>query len=365
MKILHLIIGFLFCSSLISQKSSLRDVMNKYLQMEELVVKVQQITKKDIITKADTYNYYVKQNRMHIKRLYGYNDIEMVYYNPGYAVTQKTKNEILFFGNNSLVADTFEYDIEAESECYQILGTNIGSFFNPFTNCFYHPIKILNNAKLEERQNVFFYKMEQNISGLPKHIWINKSTLLVDSLKYWASGMVGKVYFTYYSYKTKLDSFTIKPLPNSVSSLNYIDLSLKLRGTTIKNPIKVDKPQFNTLYKSKYFLIDFWYLGCAPCLQSFPYLQKIDDCFSDSTIKIIAVSPHDNDIDIRNYKNMKDYSFVMCRDTLQATKYYKVEVFPTKLLIDRKGEVLLKLYGHKKNDLDAIIEGIKNNETKN
>ena len=42
-------------------------------------------------------------------------------------------------------------------------------------------------------------------------------------------------------------------------------------------------------FKGKYIMLDFWSLGCGPCLQSFPELKEVSEMYKDS-LEIVSIS---------------------------------------------------------------------------
>ncbi|MDH4070212.1 MAG: TlpA family protein disulfide reductase [Ignavibacteria bacterium] len=103
--------------------------------------------------------------------------------------------------------------------------------------------------------------------------------------------------------------------------------------------------------RGKVVVVDFWATWCGPCLQSFPYLQKVIEHYKDNDDVVIltlntwerkkgaALTAH-----VRQFMQENKYTFrvLMDQSTVSA---YGVEGIPTKFIIDRNGMVQFKGIG--------------------
>jgi thiol-disulfide isomerase/thioredoxin len=103
--------------------------------------------------------------------------------------------------------------------------------------------------------------------------------------------------------------------------------------------------------RGKIVVIDFWATWCGPCIQSFPYLQKVYEKHkNDGDIVILAVNTWESKsgqelVDqVRDFVNKNKYSFPVLFDEGFVEKY-GVEGIPTKFIIDQKGTIQFKDIG--------------------
>jgi len=111
---------------------------------------------------------------------------------------------------------------------------------------------------------------------------------------------------------------------------------------------------------SKLLLIDFWYVGCYPCLKAIPALVELDSIYNNKDLRIIGINAKDKEIErinkIINYHNIK-YDIVLQGDSI--SKDFKVYGFPKLFLIDTKTNKVLHIEkGYSKAIKDNLIKEI-------
>src|SRR5699024_2582969 len=99
-------------------------------------------------------------------------------------------------------------------------------------------------------------------------------------------------------------------------------------------------------FKGKVVMIDLWETWCAPCIESFPTLQELQEDYSDDFI-VLAVTPGFSDTrkDAKAFADEHDYSFRFLMDTNELYKKIKVQNIPYKLFIDAEGNFIKKSLG--------------------
>ena len=106
-------------------------------------------------------------------------------------------------------------------------------------------------------------------------------------------------------------------------------------------------------------LLDFWYIGCEPCIKGFPKIQNLRDSFNDLFLKIRAVNPGDSKENILHYKNKHDFSFALEPDTSNLADYYNIKLFPTILLINELGCTIIRIEGNQPKEFNKLVDEIK------
>ncbi|MBN2135665.1 MAG: TlpA family protein disulfide reductase [Acidobacteria bacterium] len=99
-------------------------------------------------------------------------------------------------------------------------------------------------------------------------------------------------------------------------------------------------------FKGKTVLVDFWATWCPPCRASFPTMKKMVEKYKDSKdVAIIFLNTRDHDDQrierIQNFLSKNNYPFYVLLDdeNNSANKSYKIPGIPTKLIVDKDGNV--------------------------
>ena len=113
-------------------------------------------------------------------------------------------------------------------------------------------------------------------------------------------------------------------------------------------------------FKGKYVLLDFWGSWCVPCRQSMPHLIELFKKYHESGLEIIAVAEEYGSTDLAWREAVKkDKTYIwnnvlsaslsdtdqIMKDSLSIVKKFGVQVFPTKILIDKNGVIIGRYIG--------------------
>lgn len=115
--------------------------------------------------------------------------------------------------------------------------------------------------------------------------------------------------------------------------------------------------------RGKVVLFTFWFPGCAPCREEFPYFQRIADRYRDQGLVILAANgnPEQESL-VLPFLQGNHYSFepVQMREPIDSI--YAPHAFPANRLIDRHGRLIWRGF-HALDDTDArrlefVIESV-------
>lgn len=105
----------------------------------------------------------------------------------------------------------------------------------------------------------------------------------------------------------------------------------------------------------KYYLIDFWYRSCMPCIKSLPDIIKIYDKYSSKGLLIISI----NNVDKSNpliekfiVDNQIPYKVYI--ESLEQGKKFNIKVYPTFLIYDEKFNLVQLHTGYSDHLFDKI-----------
>ena len=86
--------------------------------------------------------------------------------------------------------------------------------------------------------------------------------------------------------------------------------------------------------------LDFWASWCAPCRQSFPWMQSLYTAYQGQGLAVVAVNVDAERTDAEHFLEQYHPAFDIRFDPQGSlAERYRIEGMPTSVLIDRHGTV--------------------------
>ncbi|MFC4209820.1 TlpA family protein disulfide reductase [Pedobacter lithocola] len=186
--------------------------------------------------------------------------------------------------------------------------------------------------------------------------------------------------------KTLLEDLTVRKIGNPSDASHFLDsIERDGRSNTEKELLKkmmtnTPAPDFTMLnlkgnkvalkdLRGKIVLLDFWATWCAPCIASMPAMEKASRAHPEVVFLFVATMEPGEDSAVRINSYVKKNGFPMnvlidspVKNTqeFQIAKAYNVTGIPSKVLIDKKGQLKFFTAGFKSeseltSELDAMI----------
>jgi peroxiredoxin len=127
----------------------------------------------------------------------------------------------------------------------------------------------------------------------------------------------------------------------------------KIENLLTRNKIELAKFKFYTpegklepltTLKNKRYLIDMWFIGCAPCLEQHKEIAATLAVLTNNNIDVIGISIDRNQHPWKDFIQAKRYSWLNVRETEELEKQLRTDMlidsYPTYFLIDGKGTIL-------------------------
>jgi len=118
-------------------------------------------------------------------------------------------------------------------------------------------------------------------------------------------------------------------------------------------------------FKGKLVLLDFWGSWCKPCRDTHPHLKELYQRYKDKGLEIVAVAEEKSSSLAENEKSWKaaikkdgiNWVHVMNAGgkDLDIVKAYGITAFPTKILLDKEGKILLRATSGFNEEIDQMI----------
>lgn len=110
--------------------------------------------------------------------------------------------------------------------------------------------------------------------------------------------------------------------------------------------------------KGKIVVLNFWFTKCPPCIQEMPSLNKLVEEFKDKDVKFIAITFNKKDM-VESFLQEKKFNYTIAPNSNGVIQSYNVNSFPTSIVINQKGEIVLKELGYRTNIKEVISKSIK------
>jgi peroxiredoxin len=111
--------------------------------------------------------------------------------------------------------------------------------------------------------------------------------------------------------------------------------------------------------RGKVIVLNFWFVGCAPCRVEMPGLNTLTDEFKDEDVIFIAFAL-DNPEALQKFLKEEEFTYQIIPDAGKIVSLYGVKVFPTHVLINKRGEIEFMLTGGSEDRHEQLRPLIKN-----
>jgi peroxiredoxin len=101
--------------------------------------------------------------------------------------------------------------------------------------------------------------------------------------------------------------------------------------------------------KGKVILLDFYFIGCIPCMQTIKPLNKLNARYKNRNVIIASITGRDGLKEVLNFDNTYHIKYPGFVDASKVVEAYHVESFPTFYFINKEGNVAAAMMGYTTN----------------
>ncbi|HEY2683140.1 MAG TPA: TlpA disulfide reductase family protein [Steroidobacteraceae bacterium] len=113
-------------------------------------------------------------------------------------------------------------------------------------------------------------------------------------------------------------------------------------------------------YRGKVVYLDFWASWCAPCRQSFPWMQAMQETYRQQGFLVLAVNEDRDQREAQRFLTAYNPGFEVRFDSNgKMAERFELKGMPTGLLIDRNGKVRFTHIGFLPADRAAYEDQIR------
>ena len=109
-----------------------------------------------------------------------------------------------------------------------------------------------------------------------------------------------------------------------------------------------------TTLKGKIVVLNFWFPQCQPCVMEMPKLNTLVEKYKNDNVVFISVTFEKKNI-VKKFLSNRTFNYTHITDNETILSDYNVSTFPTHMLIDQKGEIILRKVGDFIKELDTKI----------
>lgn len=106
--------------------------------------------------------------------------------------------------------------------------------------------------------------------------------------------------------------------------------------------------------KGRVVVLDFWYIGCPPCVRSMPRLAKLHERFSRQGVVFMGINTIDEPAKALAFIRRKELKYGFAFNGKNVADAYRVSAFPTMFVIGRDGMIKFIHEGDNE-DLENIL----------
>ena len=144
--------------------------------------------------------------------------------------------------------------------------------------------------------------------------------------------------------------------PPAMDPLDADELDIDFTATTLNAEIFHGRSLLG-----KTVLIDFFAIWCAPCLEAFPVLNKLNEDLKKENFEMIGVAIYSGTIaDVKEVlSNHAPRYNIYIGDDDEIVGKYGVIGFPTYVLFSPEGKIVKKYVGSRKDFYETVVQDVR------
>ena len=129
------------------------------------------------------------------------------------------------------------------------------------------------------------------------------------------------------------------------SNMNATDWQGKEPPRFVVNTLADKEVDLATL-KGKIVVVNFWFVGCKPCIQEMPELNELTEAFKGKEVEFLAFAL-DSEDRLERFLEEKEFLYEVVPDARATAREYKISGYPSHMIIDQEGTVAFFQRGYR------------------
>lgn len=98
--------------------------------------------------------------------------------------------------------------------------------------------------------------------------------------------------------------------------------------------------------RGKVVLLDYFFIGCYPCMRSLKPLNNIHEKYKKQNVEVVSITDRDSKEAVMKFRKNNNLKYPVYINAADAVKTYHVSGFPTFYVIDKKGKIANVFVGY-------------------
>lgn len=110
-------------------------------------------------------------------------------------------------------------------------------------------------------------------------------------------------------------------------------------------------------YRGKVVVLNFWFIKCAPCVMEMPDLNEVVSMYDPEDVVFIGITFDSQEL-VEQFLQSTTFNYTITPNANDAVSIYGVQSFPTNMIINQQGQIVLKEIGYRTNMKDVLVSAI-------
>ncbi len=110
--------------------------------------------------------------------------------------------------------------------------------------------------------------------------------------------------------------------------------------------------------KGQVVVLNFWFTACSPCIKEIYLLNKVAEKHKDK-VHFLAISFDKNDAYLARVVRIREMQYQIIADRKDICDAYKIKLYPTNIVIDKKGKVVFSELGFREDIEEKLNKAIE------
>ena len=109
--------------------------------------------------------------------------------------------------------------------------------------------------------------------------------------------------------------------------------------------------------RGKVVVLKFWFLKCKPCIEEIPHLNKLKKEYQTNNVEFLAITFDKKEM-VEQFLLNIPFNYKIASNAMDAIRIHGINSFPTNMVINQKGEIVLKEIGYRTNITEVLKASI-------